>query len=216
MTVLPLVVAALLVGVVLVGVGDRLRLPWPVLLVLVGAAAAFVPGVDAPDLEPELILPLFLPPLLFATAQRASWAVFRARWRSVLFLAVLLVAVTIAAVGATVVWLVPGIALGAALAVGAAVAPPDPVAVEAVAGPLRMPRALVSVLAGARGCSTTRWRWWCSRPRSPRWPPASDPGSRRRWVWCGPASARWSSGSSRRGSPGSSPTGSATPSPPAR
>src|SRR5690242_483204 len=59
MTVLALVVAALLVGVVLVGVGDRLRLPWPVLLVLVGAAAAFVPGVDAPDLEPELILPLF-------------------------------------------------------------------------------------------------------------------------------------------------------------
>jgi CPA1 family monovalent cation:H+ antiporter len=146
MTVLPLVVAALLVGVVLVGVGDRLRLPWPVLLVLVGAAAAFVPGIDAPDLEPDLILPLFLPPLLFATAQRASWSVFRARWRAVLFLAVLLVAATIAAVGATVLWLVPGIALGAALAVGAAVAPPDPVAVEAVAGPLRMPRRLVSVL----------------------------------------------------------------------
>ncbi|GLZ49366.1 Na+/H+ antiporter [Actinomycetospora sp. NBRC 106375] len=146
MTVLALMVAALLVGVLLVGVGDRLRLPWPVLLVLVGAAGAFVPGIDAPDLEPELILPLFLPPLLFATAQRASWSVFRARWRSVLFLAVLLVAATIAVVGATVMWLVPGIALGAALAVGAAVAPPDPVAVEAVAGPLRMPRRLVAVL----------------------------------------------------------------------
>ncbi|WP_328306188.1 Na+/H+ antiporter [Actinomycetospora sp. NBC_00405] len=146
MTVLALVVAALLVGVVLVGVGDRLRLPWPVLLVLVGAGAAFVPGIDAPQFDPELILPLFLPPLLFATAQRASWTVFRERWRSVLFLAVLLVAVTIAAVGATVVWLVPGIAIGAALAIGAAVAPPDPVAVEAVAGPLRMPRRLVSVL----------------------------------------------------------------------
>lgn len=146
MTVLALVVAALLVGVVLVGVGDRLRLPWPVLLVLVGAGAAFVPGIDAPEIEPELILPLFLPPLLFATAQRASWTVFRLRWRAVLFLAVLLVAVTVAAVGATVVWLIPGIALGAALAVGAAVAPPDPVAVEAVAGPLRVPRRLVGVL----------------------------------------------------------------------
>lgn len=146
MTVLALVVAALFVGVVLVGVGDRLRLPWPVLLVLVGAAAAFVPGIDAPELDPELILPLFLPPLLFATAQRASWTVFRLRWRAVLFLAVLLVAATIAVVGATVVWLVPGIALAAAVAVGAAVAPPDPVAVEAVAGPVGMPRRLVSVL----------------------------------------------------------------------
>ena len=43
---------------------------------VLGAAVAFVPGLpDAFDLEPDLILPLFLPPLLFATAQRTSWAV---------------------------------------------------------------------------------------------------------------------------------------------
>lgn len=145
-SVLLLLVGAMLVAVLLVGAGDRLNLPWPVLMVVLGAGAAFVPGVDAPDIAPELILPLFLPPLLHATAQRASWAVFRRRWRTILLLAVGLVVLTVAAVAGTVVALLPGIAVSAALAVGAAVAPPDPVAVEAVAGPLRIPRRLVATL----------------------------------------------------------------------
>lgn len=146
MDLLLLVVGSMLAAVVLVGVGDRLRLPWPVLLVVLAAAAAFVPGVDAPDIDPELILPLLLPPLLYATAQRASWSMFRTRWRAVVLLAVGLVLTTVTAVAGTVLVLVPGIALGAAVAIGAAVAPPDPVAVEAVAGPLRVPRRLVATL----------------------------------------------------------------------
>src|SRR5919107_5811643 len=137
----------MLAAVVLVGVGDRLRLPWPALMVVLVIVVAFVPGLpDSFDLDPDLILPLFLPPLLFATAQRTSWALFRARWRSIALLAVALVAVTITAVAGTALALVPGITLTAAVALGAMVAPPDPVAVEAVAGPVRMPRRLLSVL----------------------------------------------------------------------
>jgi Na+/H+ antiporter len=143
--VLLVVVGAMLAAVLFAGAGDRLRLPWPVLLLLLGAAAAFVPGIEAPDIEPELILPLFLPPLLYATAQRTSWALFRLRWRTIAFLAVGLVVATVAAVAGTLVALT-GIGVAAALAIGAAVAPPDPVAVEAVAGPLRVPRRLVATL----------------------------------------------------------------------
>jgi monovalent cation/hydrogen antiporter len=143
--VLLVVVGAMLVAVLLAGAGDRLRLPWPVLLLLLGAGAAFVPGIEAPDIEPELILPLFLPPLLYATAQRTSWALFRLRWRTIAFLAVGLVVATVAAVAGTLVALT-GVGVAAALALGAAVAPPDPVAVEAVAGPLRVPRRLVATL----------------------------------------------------------------------
>ncbi|MGH3589137.1 MAG: cation:proton antiporter, partial [Pseudonocardia sp.] len=147
MEVLLLVVGLMLAAVLLVGVGDRLRLPWPALMVLLGVAVAAVPGLpDTFALDPDLILPLFLPPLLFATAQRTSWALFRARWRSIAMLAVALVAVTIAAVAGTALALVPGLTLSAAVALGAMVAPPDPVAVEAVAGPVRMPRRLLSVL----------------------------------------------------------------------
>jgi len=143
--VLLVVVGAMLAAVLFAGAGDRLRLPWPVLLLLLGAAAAFVPGIEAPDIEPDLILPLFLPPLLYATAQRTSWALFRLRWRTIAFLAVGLVVVTVAAVAGTLVALT-GIGVAAALAIGAAVAPPDPVAVEAVAGPLRVPRRITATL----------------------------------------------------------------------
>src|SRR3954468_5998290 len=137
----------MLAAVVLVGVGDRLRVPWPALMVVLGIVVAFVPGLpDSFDLDPDLILPLFLPPLLFATAQRTSWALFRARWRSIAFLAVALVVATVAAVAGTAAALVPGIGISAAIALGAMVAPPDPVAVEAVAGPVRMPRRLLAVL----------------------------------------------------------------------
>src|SRR5689334_18922734 len=145
--ILLLVVGLMLAAVVLVGVGDRLRLPWPALMVVLGIVVAFVPGLpDSFDLDPDLILPLFLPPLLFATAQRTSWGVFRARWRSIVVLAVALVVATVIAVAGTIAALVPGLGLTAAVALGAMVAPPDPVAVEAVAGPVRMPRRLLTVL----------------------------------------------------------------------
>ncbi|MDN5727730.1 MAG: sodium:proton antiporter, partial [Propionibacteriales bacterium] len=67
-----LLILGLMTGaVLLVGVGDRLRLPWPVLMVLLGLGVALVPGLpNELPIAPELILPLFLPPLLFATAQR--------------------------------------------------------------------------------------------------------------------------------------------------
>ncbi len=51
----------------------------------------FIPGFPDLDIAPELILPIFLPPLLFATAQRSSWAVFRVRWRTLIMMAVAVV-----------------------------------------------------------------------------------------------------------------------------
>jgi Na+/H+ antiporter len=142
-----LIVGLMLGAVLLVGVGDRLRLPWPALMVVLGALVAVTPGLpDSFALDPDLILPLFLPPLLFAAAQRTSWSLFRARWRSIALLAIALVMVTIVVVSGLGVLLVPGITLTAAVALGAMVAPPDPVAVEAVAGSVRIPRRLLAVL----------------------------------------------------------------------
>lgn len=147
MDILVLAVGLMLAAVLLVGVGERLRLPWPALMVVLGVVVAFVPGLpDRFEIDPDEILPLFLPPLLYAAAQRTSWSLFRARWRSIALLAIALVAVTIAAVAGAAVVLVPGIGLSAAIALGAMVAPPDPVAVEAVAGPVSMPRRLLTLL----------------------------------------------------------------------
>lgn len=142
-----LLVVGLLFGTVLiVGVGERIRLPYPILMLVFSALAASLPFVPDVHIEPDLILPLFLPPLLFAAAQRSSWSVFRLRWRSLVLLAVLLIIATIAAVAAVTWWLVPAIGLPLAIALGAIVAPPDPVAVEAIAAKVSMRRRLLTVL----------------------------------------------------------------------
>jgi len=77
---------------------------------------------------------------------KTSWSVFRIRWRSIVLLAVALVFLTVAVVAGTMWLLVPSIGIPAAIALGAMAAPPDPVAVESVAGRVHMPRRLISVL----------------------------------------------------------------------
>jgi monovalent cation/hydrogen antiporter len=143
---LALIVGLLLATVVAVGLGDRLRLPYPVLMLILAASLTFIPGFPEMNIAPELILPIFLPPLLFATAQRSSWAVFRVRWRTLLMLAVALVVVSTAVVAGAAWLLIPGIGIPAAIALGAMVAPPDPVAVDSIAGRVHMPRRLITVL----------------------------------------------------------------------
>ncbi|PSJ25653.1 Na+/H+ antiporter [Streptosporangium nondiastaticum] len=135
-------------ALVTVPLGDRLGLPPPVLMTLGGIVLALLPFVPNVAVPPEFILPLVLPPLLYASAQRTSWRQFAANRRPIFLLAVALVFVTTAAVAAVANAIVPGISLAAAVALGALVAPPDPVAATAVAGSLGMPRRLVSILEG--------------------------------------------------------------------
>ncbi|MGX1565602.1 Na+/H+ antiporter [Streptomyces sp. NPDC055506] len=145
---LALLFVLLLGAVISVPVGDRLGVPAPVLMTLLGIVLAlleFVPNVEIP---PDLILPLLLPPLLYAAVRRTSWRQFAANKRPIFLLAVALVFVTMACVAATADAIVPGLPLAAAFALGALVAPPDPVAATAVAGQLGLPRRLVSILEG--------------------------------------------------------------------
>ncbi|WHM39135.1 Na+/H+ antiporter [Streptomyces sp. BPTC-684] len=145
---LALLFVLLLGAVVTVPVGDRLGLPAPVLMTLVGGALALLPFVPNVAVPPDFILPLVLPPLLYASVQRTSWRQFAANVRPILLLAVALVFVTTAAVAAVAHAIVPGLPIAAAVALGALVAPPDPVAATAVAGSLGLPRRLVSILEG--------------------------------------------------------------------
>ncbi|MFF0449511.1 Na+/H+ antiporter [Streptomyces sp. NPDC004609] len=143
-----LLLALLLGAVVTVPLGQRFDLPAPVLMTLAGAGVAFLPFVPTVDFPPEFILPLVLPPLLYASVQRTSWRQFAANVRPILLLAVALVFVTTAAVAVVADSIVPGLPIAAAVALGALVAPPDPVAATAVAGRLGLPRRLVSILEG--------------------------------------------------------------------
>ncbi|MFI9821320.1 Na+/H+ antiporter [Streptomyces sp. NPDC052013] len=145
---LALLFALLLGAVVSVPVGDRLGLPAPVLMTVLGIVLALLPFVPNVDIPPDLILPLLLPPLLYAAVRRTSWRQFAANVRPIFLLAVALVLVTMLCVAAVAHAIVPGLPLAAALALGALVAPPDPVAATAVAGKLGLPRRLVSILEG--------------------------------------------------------------------
>ncbi|WP_082467580.1 Na+/H+ antiporter [Leifsonia sp. Leaf264] len=142
------VVAFVLVTVCVTGFTGRIGWSAPVALVAVGAVASFIPAVPRVEIEPELVLYGVIPPLLFAAAIRTSFIDIRARNDSILALSVGLVAFTVVVVGFTTWMLVPAITLAAAFAFGAVVAPTDAVAVSAVAGRLKLPRRLVTILEG--------------------------------------------------------------------
>jgi len=141
-------VAFVVVTVTITGFSGRVGWSAPIVLILVGAVASFVPGVPHLGLDPELVLYGVIPPLLFAAAIRTSFRDVRARNDSILALSVGLVAFTVVAVGFAAWMLMPAIGLAAAFALGAVVAPTDAVAVSAVAGRIALPRRLVTILEG--------------------------------------------------------------------
>ncbi|MEV4100935.1 Na+/H+ antiporter [Nonomuraea sp. NPDC049649] len=117
-------------------------------MTLFGVGLALVPFVPDMPIEPGLVLPLLLPPLLYSAVQRTSWRQFAADWQPILMLAVVLVFVTTMAVAVVAHAIVPGLPLAAAVALGALVSPPDPAAATSVAGRLGLPQRLVSLLEG--------------------------------------------------------------------
>ena len=140
-------IGVLVIGVVvLTPVAERVRIPQPVLLTVFGLALAGVPAAPALRLDPELILPVVLPPLLFAATQRATAREFRDRAGAVFLLAVGLTLATVGAVA--LVAHSSGLGWWPALMLGAMVSPPDPVAATAVARRLRLPHRLVTILEG--------------------------------------------------------------------
>lgn len=120
----------------------------PLALVVVGLAVSYLPGLPEFRIDPELILVLFLPPLIYSAALDSSYLGFRAKLRPIMLLAVVLVLVTTIAVGFVAYWLIPGLPLASALVLGAVVAPPDAVAAASVGRRLGLPRRVMTVLSG--------------------------------------------------------------------
>lgn len=146
MTYLFMLIGLLLATVIVAALGDRFGLPWPTLLTIIVAPALFIPGVPEWDVPAELILPIFIPPLLWSLARRTSWAVIRAQASVILSMSIVLVFLTIAALAGTAMLMLPGIGIAAAVVLAAALAPPDPVAVEAVAGPAGISKRITGTL----------------------------------------------------------------------
>jgi len=135
-------------AVALAAVARRAGAPYPVFLAIGGALLAFIPGVSSPTLPPELVLALFVAPILVDAGYDASLRDLRDNWAPLVGLVVFAVMLTTAAVAIVAHALVPGLPWAAAVALGAIVAPPDAVAATAVLRPLHPPQRILGILEG--------------------------------------------------------------------
>jgi Na+/H+ antiporter len=148
MALFELTIALLVVGAMLSLWADRIGVPYPALLALAGALLALVPGTPKVTLDPELALALFVAPVLVDAAYDASPRDLRDNLIPVTALALIVVALTIAAVAYVARLVVPAMPWAAAIALGAIVAPPDASAATAVLRRLRPPHRLMIILEG--------------------------------------------------------------------
>jgi Na+/H+ antiporter len=142
------VVLLLILVAGLVVIANKLKVPYPVLLLLGGLALSFVPFLPVIRLDPNLVLFFFLPPLLYPAALFTSWRDFRRNLRPILFLAIGLVLMTTTVVAWVAHSFIAGLPWAAAFALGAIVSPPDALAAEAILRRLRVPARIQAVLGG--------------------------------------------------------------------
>jgi CPA1 family monovalent cation:H+ antiporter len=143
------VLITFLVAVVfLTVVARRLRVPYPIAFVIGGIGLAFSRNLPRPHIEPDLILLLVLPPLLYSAAWSTDSLELRRNVRPIALLAIGLVIFTTVAVAAFVHYLVPGFGWALAFTLGAIVSPPDAVAAEAIFEEIAIPRRIAAVIGG--------------------------------------------------------------------
>jgi len=138
----------LLVSVLLVAIAQKIHVPYPLILILGGAAISFIPGIGTIYYNPNLILMIFLPPILYYSAFNISFREFQRGWRGIFSLALGLVALTTLVVGIVFKWLFPQFSWSLAFAFGAIISPPDAVAVTSILKRFSINNRLVTLLEG--------------------------------------------------------------------
>jgi Na+/H+ antiporter len=144
-----ILIAGLLVAVAgLSALARVLSVPYPIVLVIGGALFGFVPGMPEVKLNPDVVLVVFLPPLLYSAAFFANLGDIRRSVRGIAMASVPLVLATMCAVAAVAHELIHGMPWAAAFALGAVVSPTDPLAAAAIMRRIGVPRRLVSLVEG--------------------------------------------------------------------
>ena len=133
---------------VLAVVACKLRLPYPIVLVISGLALSFVPRLPQVRLNPEIVFYFFLPALLYPAALFTSWRDFRRNLRQILLLAIGLVLMTTVTIAWIAHAIVPALPWAAAFALGAIISPPDAIAATAIIRRLGVPHRIEAILDG--------------------------------------------------------------------
>ena len=145
---LEFLIVLLIVIAALARVAARLNVPYPVFLVLGGLAIGFVPGLPEVELEPDVVLLVFLPPLVYYAAFVSSPRMLRANMRQIGLLSVGLVLTTLAIVALVAHEIVGSLTWAEAFALGAILGPTDPVAATTVFRRLGAPERLTTIVEG--------------------------------------------------------------------
>src|SRR5258705_1086139 len=148
MALLQVVLFLMMCAVALGWVARHFKFPYPIGVVIGGGLLGFVPRLPQLQFDPQFLLVLVLPPILYQAALLTSWHEFKGNIRPIGLLAVGLVIATTLAVGATLKLLIPDIPWAAAFVLGAIVSPPDAVAATTILSRLNIPRRVVTVLEG--------------------------------------------------------------------
>ncbi len=126
----------------------RLRIPDAIVLVVLGMALGLLPWLGSLSISPEIVLLVFLPPLIYNAAFFTSPKDFRELLRPIVVMAVGVTLVTALGLAAVIYLLVPAVSWPAAIALGAAIAPTDAVAASAILKRVGTPRRVLTILEG--------------------------------------------------------------------
>jgi Na+/H+ antiporter len=143
-----LILLSLIVMIGLQLLAKRLKLPPAAALLIGGIAMAFVPSLPPVHLDPDLMIVVFLPPLLMDGAYFSVWEQLKRNLGAILLLAIGAVAFTTLAVGVVAHLIVPGLPWAVCFALGAIVSPPDAIAAKAVLERVALPARLMAILEG--------------------------------------------------------------------
>jgi Na+/H+ antiporter len=144
----PFYVALIIAIVLLVMLANKIKVAYPVLLVIAGLAISFIPGIPAIKIDPELIFIIFLPPLLYEASWAISWKELW-RWRRIIFsFAFVVVFLTALSIAFVANHFIPGFSLALGFLLGGIVSPPDAVSAGAILKFVKVPKRMSSILEG--------------------------------------------------------------------
>ncbi len=140
---------AMIAGIVLLNMwANKLKIAYPILLVVAGLLVSFVPGLPTVKIDPDLIFFIFLPPLLFEATWSVSFKEMKKWWRIIGSFAFLVVFFTALSVALVTNYIIPGFTLALGFLLGGIVSPPDAVSTGAITKFVKIPRSTSAILEG--------------------------------------------------------------------
>jgi CPA1 family monovalent cation:H+ antiporter len=143
-----IVIFLMTILIVLSAFTDKIKIPYPIVLVFIGLIIGFVPFLPNLKLDPDIVFLIFLPPLLYDAAFKTSWLDFKSAIRPISTLAITLVLFTMVIVAVAAHYLIPGFSWPVSFLLGAIISPPDAVAATSIIKGLGLNKRVITIIEG--------------------------------------------------------------------